>query len=60
MLTKSGDNRVWYNFLKENNLHTSKIINKMKNRFLNGPFVNSVQVLHFYDNATKELIEEHR
>lgn len=59
ILTKTGDNPVWYNFLKHNSWSHSNIINGMKRRFMNSRLSNSAQVIQFYNNQTDMLIEEH-
>lgn len=55
-----AENVVWYNFLKHNNWEKSKIIDGMKRRFLSSGIASTTRVLQFYDNATGNLIEEHR
>lgn len=62
ILTKPGlENKVWYNFLKENEKPLPQIIRNMMRRFKDIKLlVSQAQVIQFYDNKTNKLIEEHK
>lgn len=59
ILTKPGiNNQTWYSIEKENKKSDNAIIEGMIKRFEKSQFVNTAQVLQFYDNKTRKLIAE--
>jgi len=60
IMTKPGElNETWYSPLKQNNKPIPFIINGMKRRFLKSKYTSITQVLMFFDNQSRELIEKH-
>lgn len=52
-------NPVYYSFIKNNNQPVEKICNAMHRRFIEKNALRVItRKIHFYDNATKELLGE--
>ena len=51
---------VWYSYLDQNKLENHKIIDAMRKRFETFAEFHTTRVLQFYDNETKQLIENYR